>query len=169
MSKLVIGVNGFPNLVPTTKIHIFNRTPNDISLFKSDNTNKYGGLIVDVPDGEYFVLKEASDNSKNTEIFDYVATSANYNSLTFEVTTYDSNWIYLNSNVISMGYSKPIKVDSLNGEFRVNGGEWISSGFVTDGDLLEIRIITPVEGFLVKSQEFVIKVGPYPYIWKTLD
>ena len=163
MKKIVIGVSSENENDLVRKIAVIQRQADNLgNLVAFGYTNQYGGLIIEVPDGEYLVIKEANSNVENSEVYDYV-TPVDYQELSFKVSTHNSEWIYLQAQTIAMSYSDPVTVKSFLGEFRVNGGPWSIESIIKDGDILEMRLPVPIGGVYSQPSNYRIRVGPYTY------
>jgi hypothetical protein len=50
---------------------------------------------------------------------------------------------YISSNtVLISGITSPSPIAITNGEFRINGGSWITSSNINNGETLQLRILT---------------------------
>ena len=64
---------------------------------------------------------------------------------------------YVESNVVLIqGITSPSPLNVSNGEARVNGGSWITSGLVNNGDTLQVRMITPATVSTAKALSITI-------------
>ncbi len=52
------------------------------------------------------------------------------------------NTLVLSNTVLISGITSPSPISITNGEFRLNGGNWVSTGNLNNGDTLQLRILT---------------------------
>lgn len=64
---------------------------------------------------------------------------------TITTTSYNT-WIEGNVHTVS-GIANNIAIQCVNGQYRINGGSWVSSeGFINPGDTLQMRVMSPSGG-----------------------